>query len=365
MAKHTHIGERFKNICFIGLNKVEYFPELSEESIFADSWRDVTDEQTRRQLAIFFFAPRDLEGEPIDPYIFLSESEDLEDVEAAMLARQSFGDIPMIDLCRISSAKPNTLNILVVGDAIFHWDIKDSYIQPTTPISWVRDVRHIIKSYPRSTEIVLYTNWDATKLEEIGITALPVRDMPLDNHAWLNRPSFQEKYGLATLAFSLFAAATSYFVGYSQQETLVDLGDKIRQVRASTPRGHNFEALNQALAEQNSFMKFKDLTPILTKDIANAVQLSGMNIKNFEIRNHNPNEPAENMVVTIRAQKDAYTGWLQEEPIAKALLGQSVTLSAVRKPPGGSDFVLEGLIELQPVMDMIRHYETTKEGLGS
>lgn len=364
MATYNTIGDRFKNLCFIGLNKVEYFPDQSEDSIFADSWRDVTDEQSRKSLALFFFAPRDLDGEPIDPYMFLSDSEDMEDTEAAMIARQAFGDIPMLDLCRIHNTKPNTLNILVVGDVIFHWDLKDSYIQPTTAVTWTRDVQQIMKSYPRSTEKTIYTNWESSKLEELGINILPVREMPLEPDTWLNRPSFQEKYGLATLALSIMIAIGSYFMNYAQQEKIIELGNDIRQVRATTPKGHNYDALSQALHEQEKFMTYKSLTPVLVKDVANAIQLSGMEIESFEIKNHNPNTPPENMIVTVRAQKGAYKGWLQEEPIAKALIGQSITLSAVRKPPGGSALTLEGLIELRPVQEMVDQYDSQNNGGG-
>lgn len=359
MATLGTLGEKFKNLCFIGLNKVEYFPEHSEDSIFADSWRDVTDEQSRKNLALCFFAPRDLDGQPVDPYLFLSDVEDGDDLEAAMLAKQSFGGIPMIDLCRMKDNKPNSLHILVIADVIFHWDMKDSYIQPTSAVSWTRDIQQIIKSYPRSTEKVVYTNWESAKLESMGISVLPVKEMPLHIAAWLNKPSFQEKYGFGMLTFSLILAASAYLVNYQQNEILDTLNNRITQVRNDTPRGQNYEALEQAIFEQEDFMRYRKLTPIVVKDIAGAIQLSGAQIESYEIKNNNPNIPPEQLLVTIKTPKDAYKGWLQEEPIAKALAGQSVTLSAIRKPPGGNSLTLEGLVNLKSVQEMVENYKQT------
>lgn len=356
MSNLTIIGDKFKNICFIGLNKVEYFPEHSEDSIFADSWRDVTDEQTRKSLALCFFAPRDLNGEPVDPYLFLGDVEDPDDPEAALMAKQSFAGIPMIDLCRMKDVKPNSLHILVVADVIFHWDMKDSYIQPTSAMSWTRDIQQILKSYPKSTEKIIYTNWDSVKLEAMQLTILPVKEMPLYTEAWLNKPSFQEKYGFPVLATSILMAMFAYFINYQQAKTIDILNNQITQVRTSTPRGQNYEALERAIFEQEDFMRYKALTPMIVKDIASAIQLSGTSIESYEIKNNNPNTPAEQLLVTIKTPKDAYKGWLQEEPIAKALTGQSVTLSAIRKPPGGNALTLEGLIDLNKVQEMVDDY---------
>ena len=98
--------------------------------------------------------------------------------EGDTLAQQALGDIPLLDLCRMSTAEPNTLNILIVADIIFHWDVKDSYIQPTTPTSWVRDIKQIINGYPRTTTVNVYTNHDHDRLLDMKVTPLAIRELP-------------------------------------------------------------------------------------------------------------------------------------------------------------------------------------------
>ena len=39
------------------------------------------------------------------------------------------------------------------------------------------------------------------------------------------------------------------------------------------------------------------------------------------------------------------------------MLGQSVTMSAIRRPPGGTQFTVEGLVELEPISQMLAEYQ--------
>src|SRR5690606_13401693 len=89
----------------------------------------------------------------------LSE-EDVIDPTVLSLAEQTVGPMALLDLCRISPATPNTVNMLLVADTLFHWDVKDNYVLPTTPTGWVRDVEQVLKSYPRTTRAHLYTQWE-------------------------------------------------------------------------------------------------------------------------------------------------------------------------------------------------------------
>ena len=350
----TIIGSKFKNLCFVGLNKVEYFPEQSEESIFADSWQDVIDEQSRKKVGLFFFAPRDLEGEPVDPYEFLATNDTYDEQEIA-LSQNMLNSIPMVDLCRLKSSSPNTVNILVVADIIFHWDVNDSYIQPTTPTSWERDIKQIIKGYPRSSEKHIYTNWNSFKLDGSGIDIRPIKDLELYEESWLNKPTYQQKHGTSMLALSIIFAGLAYSGLYVQSQELEDLSNKIRKVTASTPKGQNFNKLSKSVSEQQSFMRYKGLIPFITKDIANAIQLSGMEISELKIEPFNVQKPPKHMLVTVKAKKEIYSGWLEEEPISKALLGQSVTLDAIRRPPGNT-FALEGVIDLADLESEVKEF---------
>ena len=358
------VGNKFKNLCFLGLNRVEYFPEQSEESIFADTWQDVTDEHSRRSLALLFFAPRDLDGDPVDPYIFLTESDEEEDEQSILIAQQAFGDIPLIDMCRMRSKDPNEVHILVTADIIFHWDSKDSYVQPTSPVSWVRDLQNILKTYPRTTERYIYTNWENARINELGATLRPVSELEIDEDAWVNMPSFQEKHGFAVMFISIVAAFIAYFVIFLQGSEIDKLSSKIRAVDLETPSGKSYLELNRAISSQQKFMRYRGLMPFITRDVANAIQRSGMKIHSFQIKSPDSQEASEILIVNIKAQKDAYKGWLEEEPISKALLGQSVTMSAIRRPPGGNQFSIEGIVELEPISQMLAEYQEDVKRAG-
>jgi hypothetical protein len=56
-----------------------------------------------------------------------------------------------------------------------------------------------------------------------------------------------------------------------------------------------------------------------------------------------------------------YEGWLQEEPIAKQVLLGSALMAAVRKPPSGNTFKIEGLVPLEPAW---RDYKKLMKPLG-
>lgn len=357
MSKNFELGQKFKNICFLGLNRVEYFPENSDESIFADTWQDVTDEQSRRNLAILFFAPRDLDGEPIDPYIFLTDNDNEADEQSVLIAQQAFGDIPLIDMCRMRCDNANEVHILVTGDIIFHWDSNDSYVQPTSPVSWVRDIQTILKTYPRTTERYLYTSWENNRINELGVKTRPVQDLIISEDAWVNMPSFQEKFGFAVMFISILVAVTTYILIFLQGSDIDDLSKKIRVVDLETPSGKNYLELNRAITEQQQFMRYRNLISFVTTDIASAIQRSGMKIASFDVKTPDPQQPSDILIVSIKSQKDAYKGWLEEEPISKALLGQSVTMSAIRRPPGGTQFTIEGLVELEPISQMLAEYQ--------
>ena len=357
MAKTLEIGTKFKNLCVMGLNRVEYFPEGSEEAIFADTWHDVTDDQSRRNMALMFFAPRDLDGEPVDPYLYLTETDNEDDEQSVLIAHQSFGDIPLLDMCRMHQGPANTLQVLIAADVIYHWDMKDCYVQPTNPMTWVRDLQIILKNYPHTTDKIVYTNWDNSKLTELGVSVRPVQDLIVEEQVWINKPSFQEKHGYLLMMFSLFVALFVYIFIYMQESKIDDLSAQIRQVDTETPSGKNYPELNRALAEQQSFMRNRTLLPLVVRDISFAIQSSGLKLDSLQIKSTDPKTPTDVLIATIKAEKGAYSGWLEEEPIAKALLGQSVTMSAIRRPPGGQQFTLEGLVELEPIATMVANYQ--------
>lgn len=357
MSKYSStLGARFKNICFVGLNRVEFFPEGSDESIFADRWVDVTDEQSRRNLGLVFFAPRELDGEPIDPYMLLTDEEDEGETKEPADIRQAFQGVSLLDFCRLAPAEPNRLNILVTADVIFHWDMNDNYIQPTSALTWIRDLKLILKGYPKSTEKYIYTNWSSPKLDELEVVIHPVRELPLDSNSWINMPTFQEKFGGAVLTLSIIISCLAYGILFIQSQQLNNLRTDIKHLQSATPKRANSDQLEALMDEQEAYMAYRDIMPLAIKDVGMAIQKSGMKIADFEIKSVNPQIPPKEYLVTIKSQIGAYKGWLQEEPVAKSVLAESMMISAIRKPPGGNQLVLEGLIELSPISEIVDTY---------
>lgn len=180
MAASTTIGmQRFKNLCFVGLNRAELFPE-DGGSLVAENWRELVDERYRnRHLLMAFISPRDVDGEPMDPLTALLDDRSTTDEVTAV--RESLKNVSLFDLSRIRAAGPNKLNILAVADVLFYWDLNGAYVNPTTPQTWQNDLKELTRFYPRTTEKHLYTNWDTQGLEESSFSLHKVRELPLDS----------------------------------------------------------------------------------------------------------------------------------------------------------------------------------------
>jgi|GEM_PF-1182880 len=359
------ISSQFRHLCFVGLNKVEMLLAGENQSIFGDSWQDLVNDSLKRHLALAFFAPRGLDGQPVDPYLFLTGEGTTEstmaDPGAVALAQQAIGPTAMLDLCRTSPAAPNTVNMLLVADTLFHWDVKDNYVLPTSPTGWVRDVEQILKSYPRTTKAHLYTQWDTELLPPSDrLTVHRLREFPLDPATWLNEPTIQEKYGTHMLAIGILVAIVTYAGLAWQQRQLTNLTDKLNVVEQQIPRGGEFSDLERAISEQERMFAKRQLFPLVTKDTARAIQYSNMSIKSFEDKVADTQNPPVSYVVTIDAIPGVYQGWLQEEPIARAIVLNSALLEAIRKPPStGNDFELEGLVSANTLARQYRNYLQT------
>ncbi len=353
----TSVGSKFRNICFVGLNRVEFYPNKEKEPVFGDNWQDVTDEHSRKNMAMVFFAPRELDGEPVNPYTFLAGDD--HDEETSALIQQALSDTALLDYCRVLPASANALNIVVVADVIFHWDIHDSYILPTNQFNWVRDLQQILKGYPRTTNVHMYTNWTDDKLQDLNIKTSPVEALPVGEDTWVNMPTFQEQYGTLVLIASLILAALTYGILSVKNNTIDALSEQIRIVQQQIPRESRFAGLNRAISDQEKHMKYRQIFPLIVKDAARTIQMSAMQIENFEIKSPKPQDTPKEFILTIEAKRDVYKGWLQEEPVAKALLANSAMLSAVRKPPGNT-FKVEGLINLKSVFNKFKDLQKEK-----
>ncbi|MFZ2620119.1 MAG: hypothetical protein WAX89_04530, partial [Alphaproteobacteria bacterium] len=132
---------------------------------------------------------------------------------------------------------------------------------------------------------------------------------------------------------------------FLQSRNMELITETTRITQQKIPREGKFVELGRYMTEQEKFMQYRNLYPWLVADIGRAIEKATMKFENFEIENPTPQEPSNVMVATIEAKKNAYKGWLQEEPVAKDIMLNSITLAAIRKPPGNT-FKLEGLLQL-------------------
>ncbi len=350
-AVASSVGGTFRHLCFVGLNKSELLLQGEVQPVFSDSWSDQVSDNMKRHTGLLFFAPRGLDGKPVNPYLFLMgegvpDEEELADPNAVALAEQQVGPVALLDLCRISKSEPNTINMLLVADTLFHWDVKDNYVLPTSPSSWVRDVEQVMKTYPRTTRAHLYTQWDTDILPPSDrITVHNVRDMPLDDATWLNRPTVQERYGGHILLAGVVLAILTYMGLWYQGQQLQELSDQLSMIEQQIPRGGQFSDLERAITEQERMWRKRELFPVVTKDTARAIQKSGMQVKQFKVEVPSSDQPPRTYMVEIEAKSDTYQGWLQQEPIARSLILNSAVLDAIRKPATTVGFKLEGLVD--------------------
>lgn len=352
----TPLAASFRHILVVGLNRSELNPQGETTPIFNDNWQDLLSEHMRRHLAMVFFAPRGLDGDPVNPYLFLtgalSDSMDSMAVQntSVEMAEQALNGVGLLDFCRVSPAMPNTLNIILAADVLFHWDVKDSYVLPTSPTTWVRDLEQVMRTYPRTTRAHIYTSWDTEILPPSErVKVHPLRDLPLDDQAWLNQPTFQEKYG-SHMMFAAITLAVLTFGGlYMKQRAINDLNEQLRMIEQQIPGEGRLSELERGITEQERMQKMREVFFLTVKDSARAISRAGMKTSSFEVRNPDPATPPKQLLVTFEAEKDAYSGWLEEEPIARGVLVNSALLTAVRKLPG-TGYKLEGLVNLEPAL---------------
>ena len=361
-APSSTVGSTFRHLCFVGLNKSELLLGGETQPIFNESWADLTSDNIKRHTGLMFFAPRGLDGKPVNPYLFLAgegvpDDDTLIDPNAVALAEQVVGPMALLDLCRISPAPPNTVNMLLVADTLFHWDVKDNYVLPTTPTSWVRDVEQVLKSYPRTTRANLYTQWETDILPPSDrITVHRLREFPLDDATWLNKPTLQERYGNHMLAIGLTLSAAVWAGLWYQSQQLQELTDQLNMIEQQIPRGGQYSDMERGISEQEKMWQKRDLFALVTKDSARAIHKSGIKITSFEVRVAEQDQPPKTYVLTIDAKADAYQGWLQQEPIARSLILQSAVLDAIRKPPTTNGFKLEGIVDANTLMRDFRPF---------
>lgn len=370
MAKHKSfanhsLGGKFRHICVVGLNRCEVYLHGQTEPLTGEHWSEITEESTRKHMAFCFFAPQTVgDGDILDPYLYLAAdpgNTPEDEQQARTMTEQLLNKAPLLDLCRAKESQANTAHFLIAADVIFHWDSDGAYIQPTSKQTWVRDLQKLIKNYNRGAHLSVYTNWQHDQYGEIdNIERKKVHEMPFDQSVWLNMPSFYDNYGSITMLVGIAAAALAFGGIYLQQQKLTQLTQQVQQLERGIPKVANLGNLGDLLSEQDNHMQWRDLFPFAMRDMGFAIQTAGMLADELELKVYDPNRHYDSFVALITSETNAYQGWLQEEPIAKSVLAHSVALSALRKPPGGGRFRLEGLIDLKQLNKTLE--ENTKDG---
>lgn len=350
--------ERFKNRCFVGLNKVTLYTE-GGEVLTGDNWLELTDEQSRRNMMLAFFAPRDLNGDPMDPATVLFEDGE-EDADIELL--QQMKNISLFDFCRAREAAPNTVHIVLVADVIFHWDSQDNYIQPTSDETWVDDLQAIIKGYPRTTEKHIYTDWEIPEKTDLADAKThPLTDMPLDHDMWFNQPTFQEQYGTTVLLAGVALAVLAYF-GLNYQETQIsEINQRTQALNQQSSQYPNYRTLLQKVSSIEAYNRYQGLFSFAFKDIALAVADVEMELEGYTLQNPNIREAPEFFVARLTAPTATYTTFDQQEPLAENLLRASLAMTKMRKPAtpaGAQTFTLEGLVPLQ---ELARKHQASRQ----
>jgi hypothetical protein len=354
------MGNSFRHMLVVGLNRSELLIQGEEQAVSNESWQELIDDTMRRHMALVFFAPRDLEGRPIDPVPFLMGDEE------GTISTQTpsvLQGVALHDYCRLPPATPNTVNILAAADCLFHWDSKDTYVSPTQASTWVRDVEGILKSYPRTTRAHIYTQWETTLVtpnERLSLHSL--RELPVTSETWLNEPTVQERYSMHALVAGLAAMAVVIAVGWWQGRGVDALTEDLNIVQQQIPRGGQFSDLERAVTEQEKQFALRPLFELSVKDIHRAIAQSGLMVEQIELKVPDTNQLPQSYVLALTMPTDAYSGWLQQEPIARSFLMNTAMVHAVRKPPSSAGFKLEGLIMLNP---WLREYKKLAKDLPS
>lgn len=310
-------------------------------------------------MMLGYFAPRDLSGEPMPPEDVLM-GEDDDDMAVSYL--RQLKSISMFDLCRAKKAEPNTVHILLAADVVFHWDMTDNFITPTSNEEWVEDVKQILNNYPRQTTKHLYTAWDTNiaQQELDGVKFHSLDELPLDSGMWVNMPSMQEKYGNHSLIAGLLVAGGIYFGLNAQNAEIESLRQDVRRAQQASMFADSVRRTLNDINEIEEFIQYSGLNSLILKDLGSAIKYSGYKIDNYTLENPAPTKPTNILLATINSTERAYPeGYSQEEEAAAGIVRNSSTIMAIRKPSltNTTRLILEALIPLPEVAQEVAEYQ--------
>lgn len=335
---------QFSGMGFVGIKKVEYFSKEAESVIFEDITELLENRNYVNNLMLGFFSIKPFGSEHVEKIdSILSMNDDANE----MMIKQGLKKAALFDFAEATISGVGRLNILVVADAIIHWDNTGSYIQPTQDNALLLDLEDIIKSYPASYEVIIYSQKDLSSFTFREFEQKSVLDVHVHSNMWYNQPNFQEVYGNTVLTAGLVTLALTYGVMNWQEGKMKDLSSKISALQSQSVNEQYYSQSNTELNELKNGLAYKGILSIVVKDISNSLSRSGFKLDKLDVVQ---NDDSEMAMITITSKENTHTQFSVQEPLAQRILDNSQTIKALRKKTGEeSRFVLEALVDLNEV----------------
>lgn len=335
---------QFSGMGFVGIKKVEYFSKEEESVIFSDILELLENRNYASNLMLGFFSVKPFgveKVEKIDSIIAMNEETN------DMLIKQSLKKAALFDFAEAETSSVDELNIIIAADCIVHWDAEGSYIQPTQENALNLDLEDIIKLYPASYKINIYTQKDMTSFTYREFKQKSIFEVPVRSNMWYNQPTFQQIYGNTMLTAGLITMALAYGALSWQEGKLEDLRSKASSFRSQNINESFYISSNNELQDLTRSLESKDLLSIVTKDISNSLSKSGFKLDSIDLVKKIDDG---SILVTISSQENVHTQFSVQEPLAQRILENSSTIKAIKKKTTSeARLVLEALVDIREV----------------
>ncbi|HAG52537.1 MAG TPA: hypothetical protein DCL21_02000 [Alphaproteobacteria bacterium] len=340
---------QFTGIGFVGIKKVEYFPRDGESVAFDDLMELLESRSYSNGLMLGFFSikPFGIEKvEKVDSILALNEDSN------EMMIKQGLKKAALFDFAEAESSGAGVLHLLIAADCIIHWDNEGSYIQPTQENSILLDLEDIIKEYPKSYDVVIYSEKDLSNFTYKKFEQKSVLDVPVRTNMWYNQPTFQQTYGNAILTAGLVTLALAYGALNWQKSTLEDASSQISDLKSRAVNERFYSDSSTELASLQKSLGYKEIVSLISKDISNSLSKSGFKLDKISFSKNNK---TDSMMVTIQSKENVHSQFSVQEPLAQRVLDNSHTIKAIRKKTVNEPvFILEALIDLKEVKEKTR-----------
>lgn len=336
---------QFTGMGFVGVKKVEYFSRTGESVLFDDIMELLENRNYISNLMLGFFSIKPFGTEKVEK---VDSIIGMNDDSNEMLIKQSLKKAALFDFAEAIKSTVGQVNVLIVADAIIHWDSTGSYIQPTQENSLLLDLEDILRLYPASYKIVIYSQKDLSSFTMREFEQKNVLDVPVKTDMWYNQPNFQEIYGNTFLTAGLITLALAYGAMNWQEGKIKDLSSSINALQSQSINEGYYSSSDKELANLQEDIKYNGILSIITKDISNSLSKSGFKLEKMEFIKQTENK--DSMIVSIYSKEGSHTQFSVQEPLAQRILENSQTIKAIRKKvTTESSLVLEALIDLKSV----------------